>query len=131
MRKIYTIGHSNKTIDEFINILKENNIKNVVDIRSYPGSGTYPHFNKENLELSLKKSKISYVHISSLGGRRNLRGIKHKSLKVKSYASYAEHMMTDSFKQGLKELKRIATKNKTVFMCTEVLWWEMSQENDF
>ena len=120
---IYTIGHSTRTIDEFIDILTQNNIKYVVDVRSYPGSSKYPQFNKEVLKNSLAKHGIKYKHIIDLGGRRNFKTTIHTSIHEKAFASYAEYMMTKDFKIGLAELKKIAKKYKTVFMCSEAVYW--------
>ena len=67
---IYTIGHSTRTLEHFVAMLQSFSIEMVVDIRSFPGSRRYPHFNKENLEISLPEKNINYVHLKLLGGRR-------------------------------------------------------------
>src|SRR5690348_6996152 len=70
-KDIWTIGHSTRTIDHFIAMLQSFNIEQVVDIRSFPGSRRYPHFNKEALEVSLPATGIKYAHLKDLGGRRS------------------------------------------------------------
>jgi uncharacterized protein (DUF488 family) len=120
---IYTIGHSTRTIKNFINILLDDDIEYVVDVRSYPGSTRYPQFNKARLKNSLAKYGIKYKHIPDLGGRRNLKTTIHTSIHEKAFASYAQYMMTNDFKRGLRELKKIAKMYKTVIMCSEALWW--------
>lgn len=126
-KEIYTIGHSTHTLEEFIKILQDNGIKCLVDIRSYPGSKHVPQFNKKHLELILPKHSIKYTHILDLGGRchyiNDSKSTLHTSLKSKSFVSYAVYMMTPPFAKGIQELKHIAKKCKTAFMCSEVLWW--------
>ena len=70
-KNIWTIGHSTHTLDEFILMLKSFQIEMVADIRSFPGSKRYPHFNKEALAISLPLNDTKYVHLGGLGGRRN------------------------------------------------------------
>lgn len=122
--EIYTIGHSIRKIDQFIKILIENKIKCLVDVRSYPGSKMVPQYNKKNLEKSLAENKIKYIHLPELGGRRHYKNIHHPSIEKKSFSSYAEFMMTNEFKTGLKKLKKIAKKCTSAIMCAEALWWQ-------
>lgn len=121
---IYTIGHSTRTLSEFINILTNNQIECLVDVRSYPGSKHEPQFNKKHLELILPKHGISYTHIPELGGRRHNHSDLHTSLRSKSFISYAAYMQTTSFSDGIAKLKHIALKCKTAFMCSEAVWWK-------
>ena len=120
---IYTIGHSIRTINQFIKILLLNKIRYVVDVRSYPGSKRVPWFNKEVLKLSLAKYKIKYKHIPELGGRRRNVSYIDTSIESKSFSSYAEYMRTPEFEIGLEKLKKIATKYKTAIMCSEAVYW--------
>lgn len=121
---IWTIGHSTHTIDEFITLLNSFGIQLVADIRSYPGSRRYPHFNKELLNVTLAKSQIEYIHLKDLGGRRKSKpdslndGWRHEAFR-----GYADYMETDFFKYYIKELESLALQMKTVFMCSEALWW--------
>jgi uncharacterized protein (DUF488 family) len=124
MTKIFTIGHSDRKLNNFIAILIQNRIKCLVDVRSYPASRHTPQFNKDSLRDKLAKYGISYTHIPELGGRRNYPNIHHPSLTSKGFYSYAEYMGTDTFKKGLKELKRIARHCRTAYMCAEAVWWE-------
>lgn len=122
-KTIYTIGHSTRTLTEFIKILTDNDIKCLVDVRSYPGSAHEPQFNLVHLEKILPKHGISYTHVIELGGRRHDKPDLNTALRSKSFSSYASYMRTDSFAQGIKELKRIARKCRTVIMCSEAVWW--------
>ena len=121
---IYTIGHSTRSEDEFIAILQSFKIELLADIRSYPGSKRYPHFNKENLQQSLQQHKIHYHHFPELGGRRKaLKVSKNTAWKNDAFRGYADYMETGDFKNGIIKLEDIAIKYKTAYMCSEAVWW--------
>jgi uncharacterized protein (DUF488 family) len=121
---IYTIGHSTHSIDEFLKMLQSFEIKHLVDIRSFPGSKKFPQFNKENLEASLKENRIDYTHLKELGGRRK---VKKDSMNNRwrndSFRAYADYMETENFESGITQLQAIASKQTTVYMCSEAVWW--------
>lgn len=122
--KIWTIGHSTRSIVEFLDLLNEFEIAAVVDIRSLPGSNKFPHFNKDRLEQSLKEKGIDYVHLKRLGGRRKAKPDSgNKVWRNKSFRGYADYMETDEFKTGLSTLKRLARNDRTAYMCSEAVWW--------
>jgi uncharacterized protein (DUF488 family) len=122
--KIYTIGHSNRTFDEFLILLKAFGIKHLVDIRNYPGSRLFSHFNKEYLEQALAQNGIKYTHLQELGGRRKpLPDSKNTAWKVAAFRGYADYMETKPFRDAIKQLEKIAKKVPTVYMCSEALWW--------
>jgi len=121
---VYTIGHSTRSADEFNEILSAHKIKNLVDVRSFPGSRRYPHFNQANLAASLHEVQISYHHFPSLGGRRRaLADSKNTAWKNPSFRAYADHMETDTFREGLRGLLEIARAELTAIMCSEAVWW--------
>ena len=123
-KTLYTIGHSTRTFDEFLGLLQSFSINMLVDVRSYPGSKRYPHFNKENLAKVLPLNNIHYIHLASLGGRRkSLAHSKNSVWKNDSFKGYADYMETGEFKKGIKELEDIADKYNTAFMCSEAVWW--------
>jgi uncharacterized protein (DUF488 family) len=121
--KIFTIGHSTRKLNDFIAILIQNGIKCLVDVRSYPGSEYVPQFNAAKLKKSLARFDIKYYHLPKLGGRRHLPNIHHPALTSKSFSAYAEYMMTSEFHHGMKLLKRIARKCRTIIMCSEAVYW--------
>ncbi|MGA7837497.1 MAG: DUF488 domain-containing protein [Ignavibacteriaceae bacterium] len=124
-KKIWTIGHSTRSIEEFVEMLLTFNIEVLVDVRSFPGSKRFPQFNKENLAESLLANRIEYVHILRLGGRRTpKKDSKNTGWKHKSFRGYADYMETEYFKEGIDELIKIAGKRKTVIMCSEAVWWK-------
>lgn len=122
--KIWTIGHSTRPIDEFIELLKQNGIKHLVDVRRFPGSRKYPHFNQPMLSASLAKAQIGYLHLPELGGRRKVNPDSQNTLwRNESFRGYADYMETDEFLAGIKRLLETATANPTAFMCSEAVWW--------
>jgi uncharacterized protein (DUF488 family) len=122
---IWTVGHSTRTIDEFINLLLAYNIELLADIRSYPGSKRYPHFNKNQLCISLAGNHIEYLHIPELGGKRKPAGVTaHAEWKNVSFRAYADYMDTDTFYKGITILKNISKVKRTAIMCAEALWWK-------
>lgn len=123
-KNIWTIGHSTNTLDEFIAKLKSFDIELLVDIRSFPGSRRFPHFNKEALKISLPKNNIEYVHLVKLGGRRKPVADSHNTgWRMAAFRGYADYMETEDFKKTIKELEALASKKRTAFMCSEAVWW--------
>ena len=124
MKKIYTIGHSTHTLEEFIKILQSFEIQHLVDVRELPGSNKYPQFNKENLEVVLPQVGIAYTHLPLLGGRRRVhKDSKNTRWHNASFRAYADYMETDDFEKGIAELIAIAEKENTAYMCAEALWF--------
>jgi len=121
---VYTIGHSTRSADEFNEILKAHKIRNLVDVRSFPGSRRYPHFNQANLAASLHDVQISYHHFASLGGRRRpLVNSKNTAWTNPSFRAYADHMESENFREGIGALLEIARADLTAIMCSEAVWW--------
>jgi uncharacterized protein (DUF488 family) len=122
---IWTIGHSTRTLESFINLLKLYNIELLADIRSYPGSKRYPHFNKNSLDISLAGHHIEYIHIPELGGNRKpVRNSRHTGWENASFRAYADYMDTDTFYKGITILKNISEMKRTAIMCAEAIWWK-------
>jgi uncharacterized protein (DUF488 family) len=123
--KIWTIGHSTRTIDEFISLLQANQIRLLVDVRSLPGSKRYPQFNKETLVDSLGKVGIRYEHFPELGGRRKAkRESKNTAWRNASFRGYADYMETEEFRKGVKRLLELAADaGRIAIMCAEAVWW--------
>lgn len=124
MSKIWTVGHSTRSGEEFGQILGAHRIKTLVDVRSFPGSRRYPHFSKSNLAESLGQIGIEYRHAPLLGGRRQP---KKDSLNTAwqnaSFRAYADYMETEDFKSGLQALLELAEASPTTIMCAEAVWW--------
>lgn len=121
---IYTIGHSNHSLEEFIGILQSYDIKVLADVRRLPGSRKFPHFNKENLKISLEENGISYIHMEGLGGRRKMRkDSKNNRWRNVSFRGYADYMETEDYINAVSNLEVIALKKPTAYMCSEAVWW--------
>lgn len=121
---ICTIGHSTRTQQEFIKMLKSFSVEMLVDIRAYPSSKRYPHFNKENLETALSANNIRYIHLKSLGGRRQQGpDSKNTAWKNAGFRGYADYMETNEFKTAIQQLEAIGLTQKTAYMCSEAVWW--------
>jgi uncharacterized protein (DUF488 family) len=121
---IYSIGHSTRSLDEFLEMLHSFNIKILADIRSLPGSRRYPHFNQENLKISLEETGIQYMHLSDLGGRRKMKkDSKNNRWNNDSFRGYADYMETKEFENAIVNLENLALDQPTVYMCSEAVWW--------
>lgn len=124
MNVIYSIGHSTYPIHDFLEILDSFNIQLLADIRRYPGSRKYPQYNQDALRKSLEEHGIQYQYIEELGGRRKPKNDSHNTgWKNLSFRGYADYMEMDNFLSGINELEQFGTNFKTVFMCSESLWW--------
>ena len=121
---IWTIGHSTHSLEEFIRILKSFEIECVADIRNFPGSRRYPHFNKEALMLSLPEENIAYVHFKDLGGRRKTHPDSvNTAWRLPAFRGYADYMETQVFQDAVRELEKLAREKRVVYMCAEAVWW--------
>ncbi|HUQ65396.1 MAG TPA: DUF488 domain-containing protein [Flavitalea sp.] len=121
---IWTIGHSTRSLEEFVTMLRSFKIEIVADVRHFPASRKYPHFNKASLEVALPQHHIQYVHIISLGGRRKVNPASiNTAWKNNAFRGYADYMETYAFKEGIAELISKALKQQTAFMCSEAVWW--------
>ena len=125
MPKLYTIGHSNRTMSEFINLLHNFNITHLVDIRTVPKSRHVPWFNEKNLAARLSKEKIAYIHMSELGGLRHARKNSiNQGWHNAGFRGFADYMQTPEFYLGIKKLNQLfKSKNKIVIMCAEAVPW--------
>lgn len=125
MKKVlYTIGHSTRDMEEFLDILKAYDIEVLVDVRTLPGSRKFPQYDKENLELVLPKNGIEYVYMKKLGGlRHTTKASVNKAWRNKSFRAYADYMQTEEFKEALKELISYTKNKNCVIMCAEAVPW--------
>ncbi len=123
-KEIWTIGHSTRSIEDFMAMLQSFNITQVVDVRHFPGSRKFPQYNKEELCISLLKNNIAYNHILDLGGRRKLnKNSKNTAWRHPAFRAYADYLETKSFTAGIAFLEDLAANKRTAYMCSEALWW--------
>jgi uncharacterized protein (DUF488 family) len=122
--KLFTIGHSTRTLEEFLAILSDNKIKLLVDVRTVPRSRRVPQFNTDNLSEFLPRHQIEYLHMPALGGLRKTRpDSPNTGWRNASFRGYADYMQTPQFESGLKELIKLAKKQPTAIMCAEAVPW--------
>jgi len=122
--RLWTIGHSTRSAEEFNQILKAHEIEALIDVRTFPGSRRYPQFNKQQLASALPENGIAYFHLAELGGRRQTRkDSKNTAWKNQSFRGYADHMETTEFQLGIERLLEIVSVRRTAIMCAEALWW--------
>jgi uncharacterized protein (DUF488 family) len=118
----FSVGHSTRTLEEFLSLLMENGIQRLADIRRFPGSKRYPHFSREALAESLRGAGIEYVHVPELGGRREpLPDSPNMAWRNAQFRAYADHMGTDEFRDAVDAL--VASPKVTAVMCAEAVPW--------
>jgi uncharacterized protein (DUF488 family) len=121
---IFTIGHSTRSIEDFIELLEAHGVREIVDVRSIPRSLHNPQFNSDLLKHSLAERHIRYRHIKELGG---LRHAKKDSINLgwrnASFRGFADYMATAEFSEGLESLIHIASVRSTAIMCAEAVPW--------
>ncbi len=121
---VWTIGHSTRSLEEFLELLCKNKIELLADVRRFPGSRKYPHSGSDLLSESLEKVGIQYRHFAQLGGRRKPHPDSHNDIwRNESFRGYADYMETPEFQNALGELLQIAREKRTVLMCSEAVWW--------
>jgi uncharacterized protein (DUF488 family) len=121
---LWTIGHSTRTIEEFLSLLMEHRILRLVDVRRYPGSRRYPHFHSDALASHLADAGLAYRHMPDLGGRRTARSDSpNKGWKNASFRGYADYMHSEAFQLAIDELTSDAAESPTVIMCAEAVPW--------
>lgn len=149
MMRLFTIGHSNRSFEDFLSLLKVFKVCVVADIRRYPSSRKFPHFNREALLKLLSEQNIRYIWLEALGGRRYtpleipagrradassilfLTGYTDKNdkspnsgLKSPGFRNYADHMITAEFRVAVQELLSTAATSRTAVMCAEKFYWK-------
>lgn len=121
---IYTIGHSTRTIDQFLALLQAHRVDNLVDVRTIPKSRHNPQFSQADLAKALSNFGMRYEHLPLLGGLRHAR---KDSINIGwdnlSFRGFADYMQTEEFDRGLERLKAIAQERTTAIMCAEAVPW--------
>ena len=123
----FTIGHSTRSVPEFLDALRPADVQLVVDVRTMPRSRTNPQFNQDALQDSLAAYQIRYEHIAELGGLRGKRRGGEPSPNTfwenRSFQNYADYALTDVFRAGLTRLRELGSERRTAIMCAEAVWW--------
>jgi len=123
---VWTIGHSTRSLEQLIEILRHHQIEAIADVRRFPGSRRLPQFGEATLREGLEAHGLHYQWIEELGGsRRPRKDWQTPSLawRNSSFRGYADHLRSDEFNRGLQRLLEMAAHRRTAMMCAEVLWW--------
>jgi uncharacterized protein (DUF488 family) len=121
---VWTIGHSTRTLEDFIALLARERIESLWDVRSYPSSRRYPYFNRDSLRIALPEVGIAYEHALQLGGRRNVpKNAPPTQWRNAGFKGYAAYMTTPEFRAGIDGLRAAASERRTVIMCAEAVPW--------
>ena len=122
---IFTIGHSTRSFDELVGLLRENGVGAVADVRTVPRSRTNPQFNAEIMPDALGAHGVLYRHLAGLGGlrKRQVGPSPNGAWRNESFRNYADYALTPPFRAGLEELRAIAAERNVAIMCAEAVWW--------
>jgi uncharacterized protein (DUF488 family) len=122
--KIWTVGHSTHSFDEFMELLAPHGITLLADIRTVPKSRRHPHFHTDALARSLPGRGVAYQHLPRLGGWRRPRADSpNGAWRNESFRGYADYAMGAEFARGLAQLRELAAAQPVSMMCSEALWW--------
>ncbi|MDP2316179.1 MAG: DUF488 domain-containing protein [Pseudomonadota bacterium] len=121
MRTVWTIGHSNRSLEDFVAVLDAWGIAQVADVRQFTRSRANPQFNADSLAARLGADR--YVHLGALGGRRRVLGDDNLGWEHPAFRGYADYAATAPFQVGLAALEALAEARPTALMCAEILWW--------
>lgn len=123
-RTIWTVGHSTRSIEEFLDILRSAAITRLIDVRRYPASRRYPHFNAQPLADALAAASIGYLSMPELGGRRRPRpDSRNTAWRNESFRGYADYMETGEFRQAIEQVVVLAQSDRVALVCSEAVWW--------
>jgi uncharacterized protein (DUF488 family) len=123
----FTIGHSTRPIAAFVDLLRNAEVRLVVDVRTVPRSRTNPQYNNDVFPGSLAVFQIGYEHIAALGGLRGRSGETAQTVNAfwqnQSFHNYADYAMSQDFQAGLIRLRRLGHASPCAIMCAEAVWW--------
>ena len=123
----FTIGHSTRSLEDFVDLLRVGEVRRVIDIRAVPRSRTNPQYNADTLGESLAARQIGHGRIPALGGlRKRVQGVPPEVngwWRNKSFHNYADHALSEEFQAGLDELVALGRERRTAVMCSEAVWW--------
>jgi uncharacterized protein (DUF488 family) len=122
--KLWSVGHSSRSLDELLSLLRAHGIATVADVRTVPKSRRHPHFHTDALAETLPELGFGYTHLPRLGGFRRPRADSpNDAWENASFRGYADYAMTAEFAAGLGELREIGAAGPTAMMCSEAVWW--------
>lgn len=121
----FTIGHSTRSFDQFLSMLREAGVRGIADVRRFPGSRRFPQFDREQLQPALADAGIEYRHFAELGGRRGTGAVDSPNgwWKIAAFRHYADHALTPRFQRAFDALLQFGSQRPVAVMCAEALWW--------
>jgi uncharacterized protein (DUF488 family) len=123
----FTIGHSTRPIEDFLELLRDAGISVVADVRRFPGSRTNPQYGAPAFASALARAGIDYVHLPSLGGRRqpppDVDPETNALWREPAFHNYADYALGDEFRSGLAALRELGRDRRCAVMCAEAVWW--------
>lgn len=123
--RIWTVGHSTRSAEEFLALLQAHEITGLADVRAFPGSRRHPHFGRERLRASLIAHGVEYRHVPELGGLRKPRvDSQNGAWKNPSFRGYADYMQTTEFAEAIDVLLEFGRERRVSVMCAEAVWWQ-------
>jgi uncharacterized protein (DUF488 family) len=123
---VFTIGHSTRTIPEFVDVLRTGGVQLVIDVRTVPRSRTNPQYNFDAIANELGEWQVGYGRIAALGGLRSRSEVPPEVngyWENQSFHNYADYALSDEFERGLDQLMTVAAERRTAIMCAEAVWW--------
>jgi len=124
----FTIGHSTRSIENFVGLLRPSEVALVVDVRTVPRSRTNPQYNRDVLPQTLESYQIGYRHIAELGGlrghKRDVPDAVNGFWQNQSFHNYADYAMSESFQAGFAQLRELGHASRCAVMCAEAVWWQ-------
>ena len=122
---MYSVGHSTRSLDDFIALLRAHNVVQLADVRTIPKSRRHPHFSREALDASLAAAGIAYRHYAALGGLRRPRpDSRNSAWRHEGFRGYADYMESGEFEAAVDALTSWASGARTAVMCAEAMWWQ-------
>jgi len=128
-RTVHTVGHSTRALETFVALLKVHAIQLIVDVRRWPASRRYPHFNREALASSLKTNGVDYLWRGDLGGfRKPLPESPNTAWRVGAFRAYADFMLTREFEPIIRGVENTTTTQRIALMCAEAVPWRCHRQ---
>ena len=128
-RTVHTVGHSNRSVDDFLELLREHEVRRLVDVRRFPGSRRLPHFASDALAALLRAARIDYTHEPDLGGYRKTAGDSvNTAWRAPGFRAYADYMASPAFCSAFGRLAQLADTPGTVIMCAEAVFWRCHRQ---
>jgi uncharacterized protein (DUF488 family) len=129
MTLVHTIGHSTRSLEEFLGLLRTFAINHVVDVRRFPASRRHPHFARDALAAALAGAGMGYTHEPAMGGFRSPRqDSPHVGWRTPGFRGYADHMESPEFQTALERLIERARAERVAVMCAEATPWRCHRQ---